>query len=136
LNGWTPGFIVWPTTDAHVQAAVLFALAHSLCIMVAGTGHDFLNRHSCEDGIFIRMTLMKDISFDLTDSNGFGWGMFNLVQAIHSVSVITLLLHKIVSSHQVGLQLLASLGGPLEEDTAHSLLLKDLGLTTFFKLTL
>jgi hypothetical protein len=78
MNGWTPGFIVWPTTDAHVQAAVQFSLAHNLCIMVAGTGHDFLNRHSCEDGIFIRMTLMKDMSFDLTDSSGFGWADGNV----------------------------------------------------------
>ena len=41
--------------------------------MVAGTGHDFLNRHSCPHGVFIRMGLMKSISFDLTDSRGFGW---------------------------------------------------------------
>jgi hypothetical protein len=46
--------------------------------MVAGTGHDFMNRHSCEDGLFIRMTLMKDITFDLTDANGFGWADGNV----------------------------------------------------------
>jgi hypothetical protein len=41
--------------------------------MVAGTGHDFMNRHSCEDGLFIRTALMKNISFDNNDTRGFGW---------------------------------------------------------------
>ena len=40
--------------------------------MVAGTGHDFMNRHSCDNGVFIRTALLKDISWDLTDSRGFG----------------------------------------------------------------
>lgn len=50
----------------------MFALDHNLCVMIAGTGHDFLNRHSCEDGIFIRLTLLKDIEWDLKDTKGFG----------------------------------------------------------------
>ena len=40
--------------------------------MVAGTGHDFINRHSCNDAIFIRTTLIKDIEWDLEDKKGFG----------------------------------------------------------------
>ena len=40
--------------------------------MVAGTGHDFINRHSCNNGIFIRTSLLKDIIWDLKDSKGFG----------------------------------------------------------------
>ena len=40
--------------------------------MVAGTGHDFLNRHSCENGVFIRTALLKNISWDLADSRGLG----------------------------------------------------------------
>ncbi len=40
--------------------------------MIAGTGHDFLNRHSCNDGIFIRTALLKDIEWDLEDKKGFG----------------------------------------------------------------
>eukprot|EP01137_Pigoraptor_chileana_P009455 Opistho-2@57753 len=71
-NGWTPSFTVWPLKAAHVQAAVRFAVAHNLCIMVAGTGHDFLNRHSCDGGVFIRTSLMKDIEWDLVDKKGFG----------------------------------------------------------------
>eukprot|EP00300_Choanocystis_sp_HF-7_P030281 c39075_g1_i1.p1 GENE.c39075_g1_i1~~c39075_g1_i1.p1 ORF type:complete len:578 (+),score=110.14 c39075_g1_i1:31-1764(+) len=71
-DGITPGFVVWPLTAAHVQVAVEFAVEHNLCIMVAGTGHDFLNRHSCADGLFIRTSLMKDIEWDLTDAKGFG----------------------------------------------------------------
>jgi hypothetical protein len=44
-----------------------------LCIAVAGTGHDYLNRHSCNDSLFIRTNLMKDMSFDLNDTNKLGW---------------------------------------------------------------
>ena len=40
--------------------------------MVAGTGHDFINRHSCKDGIFIRTSLIKNTTWDLTDKKGFG----------------------------------------------------------------
>ena len=40
--------------------------------MIAGTGHDFNNRHSCPDGIFIRTSLMKDVTWDTNDSLGFG----------------------------------------------------------------
>jgi FAD/FMN-containing dehydrogenase len=32
--------------------------------MVAGTGHDFMGRHSCSDAIFIRTSLLKDIKPD------------------------------------------------------------------------
>jgi len=40
--------------------------------MVAGTGHDFMNRHSCENGIFIRTTFLKDIEWDLNDTKKLG----------------------------------------------------------------
>ncbi len=40
--------------------------------MVAGTGHDFITRHSCDDAIFIRTTFIKDITWDLNDTKGFG----------------------------------------------------------------
>lgn len=41
--------------------------------MVAGTGHDFLNRHSCEDGLFIRTSLIKENTWTLDSSNRFDW---------------------------------------------------------------
>ena len=59
LFGQTPAFVAWPTTTAHVQAAIAFARAHNLCIAVAGTGHDFQNRHSCDSGLLIRTALFK-----------------------------------------------------------------------------
>lgn len=68
LEGWQPAFAVWPTTAEHVQSAVRFALDHRLCIMVLGTGHDFMNRHSCDNGLLIRTTLLKDVDWDLSDS--------------------------------------------------------------------
>eukprot|EP00756_Hemistasia_phaeocysticola_P013693 Hpha_TRINITY_DN15295_c3_g5::TRINITY_DN15295_c3_g5_i1::g.68443::m.68443 len=78
LEKWSPAFVAWPLTAKHVQEAVRFAVKHNLCISVAGTGHDFLNRHSCPDGIFIRTSLMKDIDWDLTDSRGYGWAPGNV----------------------------------------------------------
>ena len=63
IEGWQPGLTVWPLTMAHVQVAVQFARRHDMCIMVAGTGHDFLNRHSCPYGLFIRTALMKEMTF-------------------------------------------------------------------------
>jgi ribonuclease T2 len=59
LEGWDPYFTVYATSLSHVQAAVSFAAKHRLCVSVAGTGHDFLNRHSCPGGVMIRTTLIK-----------------------------------------------------------------------------
>ena len=73
LEGWTPAFVAWPLSASHVQAVVNFATKHNLCISVAGTGHDFLNRHtSCDAGMLIRTSLMKNISWDLHDSRRLG----------------------------------------------------------------
>lgn len=69
---WNPSFVVFPLKAVHVQAAVNFASKHNLCVMVAGTGNDLLNRHSCKDGFFIRLNLMKGAEWDLTDAKGFG----------------------------------------------------------------
>jgi ribonuclease T2 len=56
----------------HIQKLVKFATKHNLCIAVAGTGGDFNNRHSCDQGMMIRTALMKDIEWDSKDSKGFG----------------------------------------------------------------
>lgn len=64
--------MVWPVNSTQVQIALAFARKHDLCVSVAGTGHDFLNRHSCDNGVFIRTSLFKDISWDLSDARGFG----------------------------------------------------------------
>jgi ribonuclease T2 len=66
-----PAFVVWPTNSSQVQVAVKFAMKHNLCVMVAGTGHDFIGRHSCSDAIFIRTSLLKSIKVDLKDERGF-----------------------------------------------------------------
>jgi ribonuclease T2 len=71
-NEWSPSIVVWPINSTQVQIALRFANTHNLCVMVAGTGHDYLNRHSCKDGVFIRTSLLKNISWDLTDSRGLG----------------------------------------------------------------
>merc|ERR1719410_2267493 len=73
-----PAIIVWALNADHVQKAVKFALNHNLCIAVAGTGHDFMDRHSCTDGIFIRTTMLKGMDFDQEDKRGFGWDQGNV----------------------------------------------------------
>ena len=50
-NDWNPKIVVWPTTSRQVQIAVRFARKHNLCVAVAGTGHDYLNRHSINNGM-------------------------------------------------------------------------------------
>jgi ribonuclease T2 len=67
MLGWEPAFTVFATSVAHVQAAVRFSVRHDLCVMVAGTGHDFLNRHSCNNGVFIRTTMIKGQDWNLDD---------------------------------------------------------------------
>ena len=67
LHGWDPAFTVFATTAEHVQLAVRFAATHNLCVAVAGTGHDFMNRHSCDNGVFIRTTLLKEQVWNLDD---------------------------------------------------------------------
>jgi ribonuclease T2 len=69
--GWQPSIIAWPLNQEHVQTLLAFATLHNLCVSVAGTGHDYVNRHTCHQGIFIRMSLFKNIEWDLSDK--FGW---------------------------------------------------------------
>jgi ribonuclease T2 len=74
-ENWEPAFVVWPLTTAHVQTAVKFARSHQLCVSVAGTGHDFLNRHSCNNGLMIRTTLLKSMDWTLDGVVKLGSGL-------------------------------------------------------------
>ena len=76
LNKWGAAFVVFALNASHVKAAVEFASKHQLCINVAGTGHDFINRHSCPNGVMIRTTLMKGAAMNKKkDAIVFGSGM-------------------------------------------------------------
>jgi len=77
-HGQDPGFVVFALTTDHVVKAVRFAVDHGLCIAVFGTGHDFINRHSCTGGVYVRTTFMKGMEFDVNDSNGYGWSQGNV----------------------------------------------------------
>ena len=75
-NGWQPAFIVWPLNAKHVQVAVTFATKHQLPICVAGTGHDFLDRHSCgNNGLMIRTSLLNDLTYVGTHALRVGSGV-------------------------------------------------------------
>jgi ribonuclease T2 len=63
LESWQPSIVTFALNGADVQAAVAFAARHNLCVSVLGTGHDFMNRHSCDGGILIRTTLLKGATF-------------------------------------------------------------------------
>jgi ribonuclease T2 len=72
VPGMEPAFVAFPVTVEHVQALLAFVREHDLAVCVAGTDHDFLNRHSC-DGVLIRMNLFKSIEFlDPVVDNGTG----------------------------------------------------------------
>ena len=65
-DDWRSSIVVWPISEEQIQYCLNFAVAHNLCVCVAGTGHDFLNRHSCQsNGMFIRTALLKQINFDM-----------------------------------------------------------------------
>ena len=61
--GWNPAFIVFPVVEEQVRVALQFAADHDLCISVVATGHEYLNRHSCPDGLMIRVSLMQHREF-------------------------------------------------------------------------
>lgn len=78
-DGWAPAFVAWPLTVQHVQACVAFAAKHNLGVCVVSTGHEFLNRHTCNEGMLIRTTLMKSMEWDndagtATLGPGLTWG--------------------------------------------------------------
>eukprot|EP01061_Rhynchopus_euleeides_P025402 TRINITY_DN4105_c0_g1_i3.p1 TRINITY_DN4105_c0_g1~~TRINITY_DN4105_c0_g1_i3.p1 ORF type:complete len:555 (+),score=210.49 TRINITY_DN4105_c0_g1_i3:41-1666(+) len=66
-----PDFVVFVLTARHVQTTVRFARRHRLCIVVAGSGHEFVGRNQplhCNGGsILIRTTLMRSKEADLDD---------------------------------------------------------------------
>ena len=75
-EGWIPAFVVWPLTAAHVQTAVLFAKKHNLAISVANTGHDWVNRHSRNESMLIRTSLLKERCFHKDDPRNPEGGSF------------------------------------------------------------
>lgn len=64
-DGMEPAVVVWPLTREHVISSVKFADRYGICMCVTATGHDFLNRHTCNQGMMIRTSLMKESSIDL-----------------------------------------------------------------------
>jgi ribonuclease T2 len=70
-EGFKPAIVTWPLNTAHIQNILEFAREHNMCVMVTNTGHDFLNRHSCPDGVMIRTSLMKSIEWDPSEDKAF-----------------------------------------------------------------
>ena len=60
-TGCCSSMLATHSSTKKVQTVVNFVRKHNLCVCVAGSGHDFLNRHSChnETGMFIRTGLLK-----------------------------------------------------------------------------
>jgi len=43
-NGSEPAFVAWPVSKENVVTLVKFAIDHDLCVSVAGSGKDVMNR--------------------------------------------------------------------------------------------
>lgn len=70
--------------------------------MVAGTGHDFLNRHSCDNGFFIRTPLIKDIAWNLDPLNKFnvsdGYAKFGVGLTFNEIHNASAKVNRLISS--------------------------------------
>ena len=79
FNGWdaTPSaYAVEATTAADIQAAVRFAAAHNLRVVIKGTGHDYKGRSTAPNSLLIWTHLMRDITWsgdDITVGAGVTW---------------------------------------------------------------
>lgn len=72
-NSWHPFLTVFPVTIAQIKTVLDFSKRHRLCVSVAGSGTDRLNRHTaCEHSLMIRTALFKNISVDLDDKRHLG----------------------------------------------------------------
>ncbi|KAJ7016674.1 FAD-binding domain-containing protein [Mycena alexandri] len=58
-----PLYSVEAQTVADVQAAVKFAAAHDIRLVVKSSGHDFLGRSTAADSLMIRMKNFKTVTF-------------------------------------------------------------------------
>ena len=71
-----PAFTVFATSATDVKIAVKFANEHKLRVCVAGTGADVMTRHSCNNGLLIRTTLLKAVMWnDDSSTVTFGSGL-------------------------------------------------------------
>ena len=71
-----PAFTVFATSAKDVQTAIKFANDHKLRVCVAGTGADVMTRHSCNNGLLIRTTLLKAVQWSKDSSTvTFGSGL-------------------------------------------------------------
>ncbi len=60
----TPGLIVQCTSSADVAAAVDFARNNNLLVAVRGGGHNVAGTASCDSGLVIDLSWMRDVSVD------------------------------------------------------------------------
>lgn len=63
ISGCYPSYAVAARSEADIQAAVAFALAHNLRLVVKGTGHDWYARSAGQGALMIWTHLMGDITF-------------------------------------------------------------------------
>lgn len=87
-----PALIACCTTPDDVVAAVNFARGSGLAVAVRGGGHSAPGYATCDDGILIDLSPMKDIAVDpvaLTAraEAGLTWGEFDLATQAHGLAV-------------------------------------------------
>ena len=86
-----PRVIARCANTQDVVAAVRFASEHSLLTAVRGGGHSIAGFSSCEGGIVIDLTSMKDVEVDpdariATAGAGVNWGEFDAATTAHGLA--------------------------------------------------
>lgn len=86
-----PAVIARCTRVADVQAAVGFARANGLLVAVRGGGHHVAGHATCDGGIVIDLSPLKDISVDpetraVRAGGGVTWGEFDRETQVHGLA--------------------------------------------------
>jgi len=87
-----PALVARCTTPDDVVAAVNFARENGLVVAVRGGGHSAPGYATCDDGIVIDLSPMKDIAVDPVAKTaraeaGLTWGEFDLATQAHGLAV-------------------------------------------------
>src|SRR3954465_4702083 len=87
-----PALIARCATTADVQNAVSFARNEDLTIAVRGGGHSAVGHSTCDDGLLIDLSAMRDVQVDpvartARAEGGTTWGDFDAATQAHGLAV-------------------------------------------------
>jgi FAD/FMN-containing dehydrogenase len=87
-----PALVARCATSADVAAALRFARQHGLLVAVRGGGHSFPGHSTCDDGLVVDLSPMKEIDVDPASKTaiaggGVLWGALNDATQEHGLAV-------------------------------------------------